>query len=71
MLVPEPIRATLMKNVVRRLTDPRLKIRAEIEVNCYTYHGIDAIKEALRSGENLGTSESPIKVRHVRVFMND
>lgn len=34
-----------------------VKIRADIEVTCYNYEGIDAIKESLLEGENTGTNE--------------
>lgn len=37
-----------------------VKIRADIEVTCYTYDGIDAIKESLLEGENTGTNENVV-----------
>ena len=39
-----------------------MKIRSDIEVSCYTYEGIDAIKAALGAGVDLSTEEMPIKV---------
>ena len=35
---------------------------ADIEVHCYDYEGIDAVKNALRAGLNLSTEDMPIKV---------
>jgi translation initiation factor 2 subunit 1 len=36
----------------------------DIEVACYGYEGIDAVKEALRAGLNCSTETMPIKVSH-------
>lgn len=35
---------------------------ADIEVACYGYEGIDAVKEALRAGLGCSTEAMPIKV---------
>jgi len=45
------IREALIKNIRRRLTPQPIKIRADIEVTCFQYEGIDAIKTALKAGE--------------------
>lgn len=39
-----------------------MKIRADIEVACYGYEGIDAVKAALRSGLACSTEDLPIKI---------
>jgi len=39
-----------------------VKIRADFEVSCFTYEGIDAVKEALRAGMAISTTEVPIKI---------
>lgn len=36
--------------------------RSDIEVACYGYEGIDAVKDALRAGLNCSTEAMPIKV---------
>lgn len=36
----------------------------DIEVACYGYEGIDAVKEALRAGLGCSTEAMPIKVTH-------
>ena len=41
------LKACLMKNIRRRLTPQPIKLRADVEVTCFSYEGIDAIKEAL------------------------
>jgi len=35
---------------------------ADMEVACYAYEGVDAVKAALRSGLSLSTEDMPIKV---------
>jgi translation initiation factor 2 subunit 1 len=52
-----------MAYVRRKLAPQPVKIRADIEVTCYTYEGIDAIKEALLAGQAKGTEESPVKIK--------
>ncbi|KAL7421547.1 hypothetical protein Q5752_003316 [Cryptotrichosporon argae] len=51
--------------VARRLTPKPVKVRADVEVKCFAYAGIDAIRRALRAGEAASTDEVPIKVRLV------
>ena len=34
----------------------------DVEVACYGYEGIDAVKEALRAGLTLSTEDSPVKI---------
>ena len=37
--------------------------RADIEVTCFTYEGIDAIRDALLTGCEAGTNECPIRIK--------
>ncbi|PVF93469.1 putative translation initiation factor eIF-2 alpha chain [Serendipita vermifera] len=53
----------LLSTIARRLTPQPIKLRADIELTCYTSGGIDAIKKALRAGEAVGTETVPIKAR--------
>jgi translation initiation factor 2 subunit 1 len=55
----------LMATIARRLTPQPIKLRADIELTCYTTAGIDAIKKALRAGENASTEAVPIKAKLV------
>jgi len=52
----------LLENIQRKLTQQAVKIRADFECSCFTYEGIDAVKEALRAGIAQGTPEIPIKI---------
>ena len=57
------IKQELISQIRRRLTPQAVKIRADVECTCFGYEGIDAIKAALKAGEELSTPEVPIKVR--------
>jgi len=65
MDIPEPVCSELMTNIRRRLTPQATKIRADIEVTCFDYEGIDAVKKALATGEELSTEAVPIKIKLV------
>jgi translation initiation factor 2 subunit 1 len=63
--IPQPTLDILLSTIARRLTPQPIKLRADIELTCYTSGGIDAIKKALRAGESVGTETVPIKARLV------
>lgn len=58
----EKTKEVLITNINRRMMPQAVKVRSDIEVSCYGYEGIDAVKEALRQGLKLSTEELPIKV---------
>jgi translation initiation factor 2 subunit 1 len=41
------------------------KVRADVEVTCFGYEGIDAVKTALRTAEAKNTEETQVKVKLV------
>ncbi|KAL7452302.1 hypothetical protein ACHAWC_005595 [Mediolabrus comicus] len=61
--VPADVIEELKLYIRRRLAPQPIKIRADVEVSCFTYEGIDAIREALFAGIAVGTENSPIKIR--------
>ena len=61
--VSDEIRTELVSYIKRRLAPQPVKIRSDIEVTCFTYEGIDAIKEALLAGEQIGAAETPVKIK--------
>eukprot|EP01111_Echinosteliopsis_oligospora_P014992 TRINITY_DN578_c0_g1_i1.p1 TRINITY_DN578_c0_g1~~TRINITY_DN578_c0_g1_i1.p1 ORF type:complete len:312 (-),score=89.59 TRINITY_DN578_c0_g1_i1:48-983(-) len=63
--IEEDVKQCLLKNIQRRLTPQPVKIRADLEVTCYDYEGIDAIKAALKAGESCGTKDYPISIKLV------
>jgi len=56
---------TVNKNIKRRLTPQPVKVRADFEVTCFHYEGIDAIKKALTKGEQTSKPEAPVKIKLV------
>ncbi|XP_065185147.1 eukaryotic translation initiation factor 2 subunit 1-like [Sycon ciliatum] len=60
-LTPEESKL-LIDDIKQRLTPQAVKIRADVEVACYGYEGIDAVKEALRAGLTVSTEVMPIKI---------
>ncbi|RLN64308.1 hypothetical protein BBJ28_00025115 [Nothophytophthora sp. Chile5] len=61
-ITPEILTA-LRAQIRRRLTPQPIKIRADIEVTCFTYEGIEAIRAALQAAQDVGTEEVPVKVK--------
>jgi translation initiation factor 2 subunit 1 len=55
--------SSVLSYVKRRLAPQPVKIRADIEVTCFNYEGIDAIKAALLEGESKGTPEAIVKIK--------
>ncbi|KAI9441423.1 eukaryotic translation initiation factor 2 subunit alpha [Lactarius indigo] len=63
--VPQATHNLLTTTIARRLTPQPIKLRADIELTCYTPSGIEAIKKALRAGEKTSTEAVPIKAKLV------
>ena len=47
-----------MKNIKRRMTPQPLKIRADEELTCFQYDGIEHIRAAMRAAEGQSTEVS-------------
>ncbi|XP_042220167.1 eukaryotic translation initiation factor 2 subunit 1-like [Homarus americanus] len=58
----EDTRTVLLTQIQRKLQSQAVKIRADIEVSCFEYEGIDAVKSALRGGIAQSTEEIPIRI---------
>lgn len=63
--VSQQVQQILVQTIARRLTPQPVKLRADIELTCYTPAGIDAIKKALRAGETMSNEAVPIKAKLV------
>ncbi|KNC86568.1 hypothetical protein SARC_01291 [Sphaeroforma arctica JP610] len=58
----EKTSACLLQQISRRLASQPSKIRADIDVHCWTSEGVEAVKDALRAGIAVGTEAAPVKV---------
>lgn len=61
----DQVKDELQSYIGKRLTPQPTKVRADIEVTCFGYDGIDAVKDALRCAEALNTQDNYVKVRLV------
>jgi translation initiation factor 2 subunit 1 len=61
----EAAKEELKSYIGKRLTPQPTKVRADIEVTCFGYEGIDAIKNALRKAEANNTKDTQVKVKLV------
>jgi translation initiation factor 2 subunit 1 len=61
----EAVTEELKTYITKRLTPQPTKVRADIEVTCFGYEGIDAVKTALRTAEANNTEETQVKVKLV------
>jgi translation initiation factor 2 subunit 1 len=43
----EKTKKCLLDNIVKRMSPNEVKIRADFEITCFTFEGIDAIKKTL------------------------
>src|SRR5437667_4179683 len=61
----EVVRQELTSYIGKRLTPQPTKVRADVEVTCFGYEGIDAVKTALRAAEAKNTPDTQVKVKLV------
>ena len=59
----DSIRICLIDYVKKKLSPQPIKVRADIEVTCFTYEGINAIREALLKGREASIDECPIQIK--------
>lgn len=59
----DEVRDQILLNIQRRLTPQPHRIRADIEVTCFAYDGVLAIREALLAGAELNTEEQPLSIK--------
>ncbi|MBE3050514.1 hypothetical protein IMZ48_50085 [Candidatus Bathyarchaeota archaeon] len=61
----DAVKDELMSYIGKRLAPQPIKVRADVEVTCFGYEGIDAIKAALTEAEAANIPENEVKVRLV------
>ena len=59
------MQSELQSYISKRLTPQPTKVRADVEVTCFGYEGIDAVKTALRAAEAQNTADAAVKVKLV------
>lgn len=59
------VKDELVLYISKKLTPHPTKVRADVDVTCFRYDGIDAVKAALRTAEARNTPENQIKVKLV------
>eukprot|EP00055_Hartaetosiga_balthica_P018680 m.135129 g.135129 ORF g.135129 m.135129 type:complete len:294 (-) comp9848_c0_seq1:153-1034(-) len=60
--LPEEVKSKLVAKVQQKLMPQAVKIRAVIDVKCYSYEGIDAIKSSLKAGLQVSSDDFPIQI---------
>ena len=66
--VSEEIKEAVISYIKRRLAPKPIKIRADIEVTCFTYEGIDAIKVRQRLESSLSSKTRTSTTRRRRMM---
>ncbi|CAG8111714.1 unnamed protein product [Penicillium salamii] len=61
----DAVKSEIQQYIGSKLTPHPTKVRADIEVTCFGYDGIDAVKDALRTAEEKNTADNQIKVKLV------
>ena len=61
----EAVKTEFQSYISKKLTPHPTKIRADVEVTCFKYDGIDAVKDALRKAEAKSTQDTQVKVKLV------
>ncbi|KAF2503136.1 eukaryotic translation initiation factor 2 subunit alpha [Mytilinidion resinicola] len=59
------VKDELQSYIGKRLTPQPTKVRSDVEVTCFGYEGIDAVKTALRCAEAKNTPDNHVKVKLV------
>ncbi|EGD74441.1 eukaryotic translation initiation factor 2 subunit 1 [Salpingoeca rosetta] len=60
--LPENVKEKLVEKVKHRLMPNTVKIRAEVDAQCYAYEGIEAVKSALKAGLEESTDDFKIQI---------
>jgi len=61
----DALKQLLLKTIQHRMGTQAVKIQADIQVTCFSYEGIDAIRPALKAGQSCGTEDYPLKIQLV------
>ncbi len=59
------MRKELTENIKKRMTPQPIRMRADVEVMCFTHEGVIALKRALKAGEGCGNAETKVTIKLV------
>ncbi|KAL4441270.1 hypothetical protein ABPG77_011507 [Micractinium sp. CCAP 211/92] len=59
------VREGILVNIRRRLTPQPTKVRADVEMTCFSYDGVEKIKEAMRAAQACGSEACPVSMKLV------
>eukprot|EP00879_Flechtneria_rotunda_P023125 GHRR01024449.1.p1 GENE.GHRR01024449.1~~GHRR01024449.1.p1 ORF type:complete len:314 (+),score=108.16 GHRR01024449.1:808-1749(+) len=59
------VKDALLKNIKRRMTPQPLKIRADVELTCFAYDGVERIRDAMRAAEATGSEDCLVRMKLV------
>eukprot|EP01029_Cantina_marsupialis_P027355 TRINITY_DN7630_c0_g1_i1.p1 TRINITY_DN7630_c0_g1~~TRINITY_DN7630_c0_g1_i1.p1 ORF type:complete len:289 (+),score=94.22 TRINITY_DN7630_c0_g1_i1:61-927(+) len=63
--IPEEVLADLIKVIERKMTPEPRRIRGDIEVTCFGFQGVDAVKAALKTAEECSTEHVKLEAKLV------
>ena len=55
----------ILKNIRRRMTPQPIKIRADVEMTCFAYDGVEHIREAMRAAQGAGEDGCEVTIKLV------
>jgi len=60
-LLDDHVKLALIKDIRRRMTPQPLKIRADVEITCFEFDGVENIRAALKAAEATSTVQCEVK----------
>jgi len=63
--IPDDVKESLVNDIKLRLSPQILKIRGRVDVYCFGYDGIEAVKTALTKARTVGDSKTEIRIKLV------
>ncbi|EFN54994.1 hypothetical protein CHLNCDRAFT_134805 [Chlorella variabilis] len=64
-VLTQAVQEGIMVNIRRRLTPQAIKVRADVEMTCFAYEGVEQIKEAMRVAQRCGSQACPVSMKLV------
>lgn len=64
-VLTEEVNDAIMKNIRRRMTPQPVKVRADVELTCFSYDGVLHIQDSMRAAGAESTEDCPVKMKLV------